>query len=327
MFTVRFDLRVPPMSSLSRSDQYREALAMTKWADERAFGAAVLSEHHGTDDGFMHSPLMVAAAMLASTNNIMCMISALLVPYYEPLKLAEDIATIDLMAPGRLTVVAGLGYRPEEFEMFGKDRTRRGRDFEEIIATLLEAWKGETFEYRGRKVRVNPAPPTQPHPHLMLGGSVAASARRAARFHLPFMPPINDTALADIYLAEAAKVGYNDPMPVLSSGPGLVMVTEDPDALWAKIGQNLLYDAQIYASWKTGADRSSWYVAGNEAGVEALKAAPQYAIVTPEECVRLVRANGGAVLHPLAAGIDPQIGWESLQLVHDKVMPQLASGS
>ena len=320
MFVIRFDLRVPACSTLPRSDQYREALAMTRFADEHGFGAAVVSEHHATDDGFMHSPLPVAAAFLGATKNIGCMISALLLPYYEPLKLAEDMAAIELMFPGRLTVVAGLGYRPEEFDMFGMDRTKRARDFEERIAALLEGWKGGWFEYKGQRARISPAPPTQPN--LMIGGSVPASARRAARFHLPFMPPINDTELVDIYLAEAAKVGYENPIPVLSTGPGLVLITDDPDALWAKIGENLLADSEAYASWQTGEDRSSWHVA--DRGVEALQASPAYAIVTPDECVELIRTHGSAVLHPLVGGIDPAIGWGSLQLAVDKVLPKLA---
>jgi alkanesulfonate monooxygenase SsuD/methylene tetrahydromethanopterin reductase-like flavin-dependent oxidoreductase (luciferase family) len=248
------------------------------------------------------------------------MISALLLPYYEPLKLAEDLAAVELLFPGRLTVVAGLGYRPEEFVMFGLDRTQRGRIFEESITTLLQAWKGEWFEHQGRRARISPVPPNPPN--LMIGGSVPASARRAARFHLPFMPPINDTELVDIYLTEAAAAGYDNPVPVLSTGPGLVLVTEDPDALWAKIGENLLADAAAYASWQTGEDRSSWHVDGE--GVAALRASSAYAIVTPDQCVELIATHGSAVMHPLVAGIDPAIGWESLQLAVDKVLPQLA---
>ena len=67
------------------------------------------------------------------------------------------------------------------------------------------------------------------------------------------------------------------------------------------------------SSWKTSADT-----------VDELRASPNYAIVTPEECVELVRRNGSAALHPLAAGIDPAIGWETLELVVAEVMPALA---
>jgi alkanesulfonate monooxygenase SsuD/methylene tetrahydromethanopterin reductase-like flavin-dependent oxidoreductase (luciferase family) len=295
---------------------------MVRWADGHGFAAVALSEHHGTDDGFMNSPLTIAAGFLSATRQVACSIAALLVPLHDPVRLAEEIATIDLLAPGRLSVVAGLGYRETEFEMFGKDISARVADFEDAIRLMLDAWQGREVEYRGRKVRIVPAPPTKPHPNLAIGGSVPASARRAARFNLPYSPALNDPELAKIYLEEAAKLGYDAKPPRMGSGPGLVLVTPDPDRLWARIGEQLLYDAKVYRSWQPPGHRSSWITPAET--VEDLRASPNYAIVTPEQCVDLVRRNGAAALHPLAAGIDPAIGWETLELVADKVMPALA---
>ena len=321
MFQLRFDLRVPPFSKVTHAEQYRTMLDMCRYADAHGFSGVVLSEHHGTEDGFMNSPLAVAAAVLATTDRVTCSIAALLVPYHDPLRLAEDIATIDLLAPGRLITIAGLGYRESEFEMFGRDRSKRARDFEEAIATMLTAWKGEPFDYRGRTAWVKPKPVTQPHPLLFIGGSVEASARRAARFRLPFLPMLHDEALADAYRDEAKKVGFETPFVSMSDGPGLVLVTEDPDALWAKIGRNCVYDANAYASWQYSDQRSGWHV--DASSVDTVRASGQYEILTPQQCVELVRRRGSATIHPLVGGIDPAIGWESLHLVVDKVMPAL----
>jgi len=296
---------------------------MARWADERGFAGVGLSEHHGAEDGFMHSPLTVATAVLAATTHLNVSVSALLVPLHDAARLAEEIATIDLLAPGRLSVVAGLGYRDAEFEMFGKDPRRRVQDFEEAIDLMLRAWQGGEVTYRGRRVRVEPTPATKPHPHLMIGGSVTASARRAARFRLPYCPAVNEQALADAYYAEAAAVGFEHPLAVMGSGPGMVMVTRDPDALWDRIGPSLLYDMQLYLSWQDDSHKSSWRTPATS--VDELRASPNYAIVTPAECVELVRTNGGATLHPLVAGIDPAIGWESLELVVSEVMPALGA--
>ncbi|HEV8297192.1 MAG TPA: LLM class flavin-dependent oxidoreductase, partial [Acidimicrobiales bacterium] len=309
MFQLRFDLRVPPFSTVTHAEQYRVMLEMCRWADTRGFAGVVLSEHHGTEDGFMNAPLAISAAVLGATQHVRCSISALLVPYHDPLRLAEDIATIDLLAPGRLAVIAGLGYRESEFEMFGKDRTRRGQLSEDAIRTMLTAWKGEPFEYNGRTAWVTPKPVTQPHPLIMVGGSAPVSARRAARLHLPFLPMIGDPALAEVYRAEAKAVGYTDPFVSLPEGPGLVLVTEDPDASWARIGEHLLYDAQAYASWQYPDQRSGWHVPADT--VEGVRASGQYEILTPEQCVDLVHRQQHATLHPLVAGIDPAIGWET----------------
>ncbi len=322
MFVIRFDLRIPPALPLNHADQYRAAMEMARWADERGFAMVVLSEHHDTDDGFMSCPLTIAAAILGSTKYLSCTVSALLVPLHDPARLAEEIATIDLLAPGRLSVVAGLGYRPSEFGMFGKDLRTRARDFEEAIELMLAVWRGDEAIYRGRRVRVSPTPATQPHPDLRIGGSVPASARRAARMRLPFQPAVYDPELIDIYLAESASLGYQAPTPAVGTAPGLVLVTHDPDRLWARLGDQLLYDAQTYLSWQGPEDRSSWMTAAET--VNDLRASPNYAIVTPPQCVELVRRHGAAVLHPLAAGIDPAIGWETLELVVSEVMPGLA---
>jgi alkanesulfonate monooxygenase SsuD/methylene tetrahydromethanopterin reductase-like flavin-dependent oxidoreductase (luciferase family) len=321
VFIIRYDLRVPPGVELSHGEQYRQALEMAKWGDEHGIAMVVLSEHHDTDDGFMHSPLTLAAAILGATKNMMCNLSALLVPLHDPVRLAEDIATIELLAPGRLSVIAGLGYRPSEFEMFGKDITRRVNDLEDAITLMLEAWKGGEVTYRGRRVRINPVPETQPN--LLVGGSVPAAARRAARLRLPYSPAIYDTELIDIYLAEAKAVGFENPFPAVGQGPGLVLVTHDPEAIWGRFGEQLLYDAQVYEAWQAPGNRSSWKTPATS--VADLQASSNYAIVTPSECVELVRKNGAAALHPLAAGIDPAVGWETLELVVSEVMPALAA--
>jgi len=321
VFQLRFDLRVPPFADITHVQQYREALDMCEWADTRGFFGVTISEHHGTEDGFISSPLTLAAAILSRTDNLLCSVAALLLPYHDPIRVAEDIATIDLISPGRLVVIAGIGYREFEFDMFAKDRSTRGASTEAAIELMRRCWTGEPFEHEGRTVWVTPKPVTEPHPMLMVGGSVEASARRAARLGLPFQPAIDDPALIELYYAEAEAAGHDSAFAVMPSGPGMVLVTEDPERTWATIGPNCLYDAGVYAGWQHDDQRSIWKVDATD--IDGLKASGQWAIVTPDECVDLYREVGHAVMHPLVGGIDPAIGWESLQLVVDKVMPAL----
>ena len=140
MFLLRFDLRIPPfVEGLTPAAQYGEMLEMVRWADGEGFAGVVLSEHHGTEDGFMNAPLAVAGAVLGATKNLFCSISALLLPLHDPLRVAEDVAALDLLSAGRLNVVIGIGYRESEFEMFGRDRSRRGAEAEAGIRTILRA--------------------------------------------------------------------------------------------------------------------------------------------------------------------------------------------
>src|SRR5690606_36467692 len=113
-------------------------------------------------------------------------VNALLVPLHDPVRLAEQVATLDLASGGRFTFVAGLGYKLEEFEMGGVDRRRRGAIVEEYLTVLRQAWSGQPFEWQGRTIVVTPTP-TSPIEMLMwASGSVPASAQRAARLRLPF---------------------------------------------------------------------------------------------------------------------------------------------
>ena len=324
MPTIRFDLRTPPMATVTKAEQYAACLEQSVWAEEHGFATTVLSEHHGTDDGYLPSPLVMAGAIAARTSRIHITISALLIPLHNPLRLAEDIAVVDQLSQGRLAIVAGLGYRREEFEMFGVDRTKRGRILEESIEVMRKAWTGEPFEYEGRPAKITPTPYTKPHPMLFIGGSTEIAARRAARLRLPMFPAIGDPALADIYNDECAKVGFDSGFIMLPNGPGFVHVTEDPEKAWAQIGPHALFDAETYAAWQTPGQRSSVHVDAQT--IDDVRKSGVYRVVTPDECVQLVNdlgPTGALCFHPLMGGMDPDLGWESLELYASKVLPRL----
>ena len=322
--SLRYDLRAPDFAAASMADRYRACLEQCSFGDANGIGMAVISEHHGVEDGYLPSPLVLAAAIASRTTKMSISISALLVPLHDPLRLAEDIAVLDLLSGGRVVIIAGLGYRHEEFEMFGIDKARRGRRLDENLTVMKQAWTGEPFEYAGRTVRVTPRPMTQPHPMVLVGGSTEVAAKRAARHRLPFMPAIGDPALADLYRAACAAEGFEHPLVVLPSGPGFVHVTEDPERAWAKIERCALYEAMSYASWQTPGQRSNVHTeATNRAELEA---SGVYWVVTPDECVERAKtlgSRGGVVLHPLMGGMEPDDGWESLELFVNKVLPRL----
>jgi alkanesulfonate monooxygenase SsuD/methylene tetrahydromethanopterin reductase-like flavin-dependent oxidoreductase (luciferase family) len=322
--TLRYDLRAPEFAGATMAERYAACLEQCAFGESHGIGMAVVSEHHGVDDGYLPSPLVLAGAIAARTTAMMVSISALLVPLHDPLRLAEDIAVLDLLSKGRVIVVAGLGYRYEEFEMFGVDRRRRGKLLDGALDVMLQAWTGEPFEYEGRTVRVTPAPHTKPHPTILVGGSTEVAARRAARHHLPFMPAIGDPALADLYRTACEEEGFDSGMVILPSGPGFVHVTDDPERAWRQIAPFALHEAQTYAAWQTPGQRSQVHT--DAATVEELRASGVYRVVTPDECVALaqeVGPSGAIVLHPLMGGMDPALGWESLELFVNKVMPRL----
>jgi alkanesulfonate monooxygenase SsuD/methylene tetrahydromethanopterin reductase-like flavin-dependent oxidoreductase (luciferase family) len=319
MIGLRYDLRVPPFSSTTHAAQYRACLDQCVWADKIGLHFVALSEHHGVEDGFMPSPLTLAAAIAGCTKRIPINIAAMLLPLHDPIRVAEQVATIDLISGGRLNFIAGLGYRHEEFAMAGVDRAQRGRLLEEYIEVMRKAWTGEAFEWRGRTIRVMPKPQSQPL--IMIGGSTEKAARRAARLRCGFSPAIGDPQLATIYNDECARVGFAGGFVSLPGGPGFVHVSEDPERDWVRIAPHALYDAQTYAAWQTPGQRSQVHDAAQT--LDDIRKSDVYRVVTPDQCVAIAHEFGRVLLHPLMGGLAPDLGWESLRLFEQKVLPRL----
>jgi len=320
---LRLDMRVADFSPASRQQIYAAALDMAEYCDAHGFDSVVLSEHHGTDDGFLPAPLAFAGCILGRTKQIRVGIAALLLPLHDPIRVAEDLAVLDLASGGRIGITAGLGYRPEEYAMFGKSWEGRGKLFDECLEALGQAWSGEPFEWQGRTVRLSPRPATRPHPPVFVGGLGKNAARRAARFGLPFQPGANHPEAFELYQTLCEEKG----IPPVLLAPGeteLLFVSEDPERSWAEIGRYLLHDAMTYASWQLPGQHST--VHSEATTVDELRAEGPYVIRTPEECIERARAGGPLtpfIHYPLCGGLPPEHGWQSLRLFAEQVMPSL----
>jgi alkanesulfonate monooxygenase SsuD/methylene tetrahydromethanopterin reductase-like flavin-dependent oxidoreductase (luciferase family) len=320
---LRFNQISPGLDRADVHARYKATVEMAAFADKSGFDMISLEEHHFADNGWSPSPLSTAGAIFGATERINVIICALLAPLYEPLRLAEDIAVLDNISGGRLSIVAGLGYRKEEYDGLGKEWKRRGKIQDEMIETLLKAWTGEPFEFRGNTVRVTPRPFSDPHPMLMVGGTAAASVKRAIRFRLPFYAAAHIPALEALYYELAAEAGFEGGFAMLPPAETpMIYCTEDPDKAWAEYGKHFLHEAETYAGWQT-ADIES-VMESDAHTVEALRAEGIYRCMTPDECVEFAR-NGdmmsALILHPLVGGLPIDAGWESLQLFKDKVLP------
>ena len=324
LFTIRQDFRAPSFGPTTQAEIYSEAMAQYRWADEMGFDFAVISEHHGLEDGWIPSPIVAAAAVAGATRRIPILLSAVIVPLHDPIRLAEQLSVLDHLSEGRVWTVAGAGYRSIEFEMAGVDMKRRGALLESHLRTMIQAWTGEPFEYEGRTVRVTPKPFSDPHPRVLVGGGVEVAARRAARLHLPMMPMNTDPKLQEWYHDEAEKVGYTGGFVMVPQGPTFIHVTHDPEKTWAEIGEYLLYETQTYASFQTPGQWSTPKV--DASSVEDLKKSAQIVVGTPDEVVEVARSIppfGAMTFNPLAGGLPPKLAWASLELFAAEVLPRL----
>jgi alkanesulfonate monooxygenase SsuD/methylene tetrahydromethanopterin reductase-like flavin-dependent oxidoreductase (luciferase family) len=195
---------------------------------------------------------------------------------------------------------------------------------DEAVDAMLKAWTGEPFEYRGTTVQVTPRPFTQPHPIVMVGGSAKVSARRAARFGLPYAPPDHLPELEAYYYEQCAERGVQGWVQMPGDDTIMLHVAEDPDEVWATYGHHLLHEATTYASWQTPDISSA--VHSHATTVDELRAEGIYQVRTPDEVVEMAktRPDGGQwCLHPLVGGMPIDEGWRSVHLFTEQVLPKI----
>jgi len=319
MFTMRFDMRAPGGVDTTPA-LYEAAIGMAEWAEGRGGVMCLISEHHTSPDGYLPSPLLLASAMAARTTSMPFVIGAALMPFYDPIRLAEDMAVLDIISNGRVSYVMALGYRPEEFEMFGVGWDERGSVAEAKLTVLLQALTGEPFEHEGRRVHVTPAPA---HPiQVSWGGGTKPAARRAGRHGLGFFAESNADGLLEAYEAAAREHGHEPGQAALPAPgtPTTVFVADDVDRAWEEIGPHMLHDINAYGEWNV--DKTNIASLSNARTIDDLRAEQgSYRIYSVDEAVDLVKNGGVLMLQPLCGGLPPELAWKYVKVVTGEVIP------
>lgn len=331
MATVNSNLRINMTGAEAdpdaRSLRYRTAIDMAEYADRHGFAHINLEEHHVAATGWLPSPLVMAGAIAARTERANIGVLALLVSLYDPVRLAEDIAVVDLLSGGRFSFIAGLGYRELEFHVTNKPFEQRGEWMDHVLETLLKAWGDQPFDYRGRTVSVTPKPCSRPHPPFLVGGMSRPAARRAARLGLPFAPPVHMPELEAYYYQQLASHGKQGYVYAPPGDLSVLFIDEDPERAWRDLGDHFLTEAREYGSWHDDHMDRPLEFGGDT--IEALRENRTYEIITPAECLQRHRQRPDmfAVIHPLVGGMPLERGWRCLELYAEKVLAPLSKGA
>jgi hypothetical protein len=160
---VLYGFRNPAVSGLSFPAMYARVLEQIELVDQLGFDHVWITEHHFVEDGYMPSPLVMSGAIAARTSRVAIGQDVMLLPFTNPVRLAEDLAVLDNLSNGRMMVGAGMGYVPSEFAAMGIPRGERRQRMDETLAILRHAFTEEEFDFHGthfelQHVRVRPRP-------------------------------------------------------------------------------------------------------------------------------------------------------------------------
>ena len=182
---MRFSLSLPLLKDLSAPDPFRETFELAVIAEEAGFDTATIGHHHFMA-GNLADPLTFLAAVAARTSTLRVGTGIFQLPIHNPVRVAEQVATIDQISGGRISLDVGLGWWPLEYEVMGSNIRQRGARMEEALEILRLVWSQEGTSFEGRfwsfpELTVHPRPVQQPGPPLWVAGTADAAVDRAAR--------------------------------------------------------------------------------------------------------------------------------------------------
>jgi alkanesulfonate monooxygenase SsuD/methylene tetrahydromethanopterin reductase-like flavin-dependent oxidoreductase (luciferase family) len=285
-FGYIFDFRNPADWQRPWGQFYAESLDFIAWLETIGYEAVWIPEHHGVKDGYMPSPLMIGAAIAARTKTMRISPAVAIAPLYHPVRLAEDMAVLDVISNGRIELALGVGYLPREAAAYGVDFRNRGRRTDEVLQILLPLLEGETVSFEGEFYSINdarifPLPVQKPRPSVLVGGVTRPGLRRAARFGDGYCGGVDQYQT----LIEEVRALGRDKNPRLDSMTDMwFMASDDPERTMEEIAPHFCYQIKAYADWQEGID---WGIRPTD--IETIKASGTITVLRPEDAIALIR--------------------------------------
>ena len=261
--TLRFGLlwpfRNPEWARVEWDALYRSHLDLIVESEQMGFDEAWLTEHHFIDDGYSPSLLPIGAAIAARTQRIRIGTFLMLLPLHNPVRVAEDTATLDLISGGRFDLGVGLGYRKGEFDDQGIPARERAGRMQENLTIVRRLLSGECVTIDGRfsrlrDIRISPPALQRPHPPIWVGGTAPKAIERAARMGLHFLT--GGPGSANLY-DDALRAYGNDPDDFRVAAMRPTFVAPTREQAWELAAKPLRYMAAGYMQWTAEADVAS----------------------------------------------------------------------
>jgi alkanesulfonate monooxygenase SsuD/methylene tetrahydromethanopterin reductase-like flavin-dependent oxidoreductase (luciferase family) len=291
-FGYGFDMRNPAQWHRPWADFYAEHIDFIAWLETLGFEHVWLAEHHGIDDGYMPSPIVFGAGIATRTKTIRISQGVGLVPHYHPVRLAEDMAVLDVLSNGRAELSMGIGYLKFEAEAYGWPSNQRGRRADEIFIIVRRLLTGETVDHQGeffnlKGARCTPLPVQPGGIPVFVGGVAKPGFRRAARFGDGFIGPVE---FWPAYVEELRALGKDEAdgrIVSMSYSDMWFLVSEDPEKTMHEVAPHAFYQINTYAQWQEGAEWSVF----TEMSLDEFKKAGVMKVLTPDEAIAYIRSR------------------------------------
>lgn len=248
-FGLWYDFRNPEPWTIPFERLYAQAIDQIVEAERLGFDSVWITEHHFCDDGYTPSPLVMAAAIGARTRRMRLGTNLMILPLHNPVRIAEDSATLSLLTGGRFDLGVGIGYRELEFREFGRELKQRPSLIEEGIAIIRKAWAGERINFEGKRfkvgdLRITPVP--EHPPRIFLGGMAEPAIDRAARIADGFLS--TGGIGQDVYVQCLKRHGKAPEDGVIIAGHWAI-ISDDPEREATIVGPHALYQGNQYIEW------------------------------------------------------------------------------
>lgn len=173
---------IPDLPGRSHAELYRDTIRMVEAAEAAGFDTCWFTEHHFSRHGIDSAVLTLMAALAERTSRIRLGTAVSVLPFWNPVRLAEEVAVVDILSDGRFDLGIGSGYRIHEFTGLGADVEQRTPVFFESVEILDKVWSGEPFTYEGQFYRIDsrglrPLPVQKPHPPYWVAAQSEATVR------------------------------------------------------------------------------------------------------------------------------------------------------
>lgn len=175
----------PWSEAKSQEQVFQETIELIRRSEDLGFVSTWLAEHHFSRYGLGSAILTLAAHVAGVTKNLRIGTAVVVLPFYNPITLAEEVATVDLVSGGRFDFGIGRGYQWSEFHQFNIPLEESRARFEEAIDIMVKAWTEDEFDYHGKfwqfnQIKVLPKPKQKPHPPIAYAASTREGFQKAA---------------------------------------------------------------------------------------------------------------------------------------------------